>query len=180
MVAETFTELFHRGRQGDSIALGLAYTLVFGQLHRTAQRLLNGERQSPTLQPTALVSELFLRFHSLGCRVLSREHFLHLAARSMKQLLVDRGRGRVVRRRLEPEVRMTVTLALEPQSPAQIAARHVWERLRSIDAGAAEAIWLLKVEGLTIKEVAVRQRRPAWRVVADSEFALDWMAKRLT
>ena len=175
----TFTELFDRGRRGDSFALDLAYRIVFAQLRRTAAGLLDRERNCRTMQPTALVGEFYLKVHRIQCQVLNREHFLGLATRAMKQLLIDRGRGKAVRRRLDPEMFATFSDAVQPESASRLAVRQVWERLRDLDPLAAETIWRMKAEGMTLHEVARSQYRPIWRVQADCEFALDWMRRKL-
>jgi DNA-directed RNA polymerase specialized sigma24 family protein len=176
---EGFTELFDRGRQGDSRALGLAYTLVFSQLRRTAARLLARERQGGTLQATALVSELYLRLNRLQCRVAGREHFLALAARSMKRHLIDRGRHRAMAERHNIQMGFAAASLVAPVNEEELAVRQVWERLRRNDSEAADVVWMLKVERMAIHEVAARLGMAPWRVAALSDYALQWMQGKL-
>lgn len=180
-MAQQFTELFRLGRIGDRQALSLAYSLVFSNLHRVAAGLLHRERRggSVTLQPTALVSEVFLRLFRLEAQVLNREHFVALAARSMKQHLIDRSRHRAVRERCAPELAAAFCGLAHPANEDQLAARQVWERLRSHDPLAADVVWSLKVDGLTINETSARTKIAAWRVVALNETGLTWMARKL-
>lgn len=179
--ASEFTELFRLGRVGDARALNLAYSLIFARLRRVAARMLDCEPfgNSQTLQPTALVNEMFLRLHRLECHVADREHFVSLAARSMRQYLVDRSRRRATQTRHAPELAASFSGLSQPLTDEQLAARQVWQRLREIDRPAADVVWALKVDGLTINETAARLDLPAWRVVALSENALKWMARKL-
>ena len=97
----------------------------------------------------------------------------------MRQFLIDRSRGQAVRRRLEPEVLSLISPTWSPESTSSRAVRHVWERLQKCDPGAAEAIWMLRVESMTLNEVASKQQRPVWRVRADCAYAEDWMRQQL-
>jgi RNA polymerase sigma factor (TIGR02999 family) len=74
--------------------------LVYEELHRMASSLLRHERAAHTLQTSALVNEAFLRLsaaHSL--RVEDRQHFLRIAAHSMRQILIDYARSRHTQKR---------------------------------------------------------------------------------
>lgn len=179
MGALTFTQLIHQGRQGHEASLSAALDLVAQPLRRIAARLLDREGRGHTLQPTALVNEFYLRLLRMECHIQSRDHFLGLAARSMRHFLIDCGRVKAVRRRHEPDVLAERPLVTRPLTERQIASRHAWEQLRLQEPLAAETIWLLCVEGMTVKEVAAIQQRPAWRVNKDADFALDWMNAKL-
>src|ERR1017187_1414863 len=69
--------------------------LVYDELHRMASSLLRHERAAHTLQTSGLVNEAFLRLSAArSLRVEDRQHFLRIAARSMRQILIDYARGR--------------------------------------------------------------------------------------
>ncbi|MBY0505336.1 MAG: hypothetical protein K2X03_15590 [Bryobacteraceae bacterium] len=175
----TFTQLIHQGRAGDASALSRAYDLVAIPLRRTAARLLDRERRGHTLQPTALVNEFYLRLLRMECHIQNREHFLGLAARSMRHFLIDCGRVKAVRLRHEPDVLAAHPLVTKPLTAEELAARHAWEALQRQEPLAAETYWLLTVERMTAKEVVAIQQRPAWRVNQDAAFARDWMHAKL-
>lgn len=78
-------------RHGDAAEL---VPLVYGELRRMAAAFLRRERPGQTLQPTALVHEAYMRLAGGGRPWLDRSHFLAIAARSMRQILVDRSRAR--------------------------------------------------------------------------------------
>jgi hypothetical protein len=67
--------------------------------------------------------------------------------------------------------------ATDPESV--LAVKMVFEKLRAMDAKVAETVWLRSVEGVTIQELSSQQNREMWRVRADHDFGLQWMANRL-
>ncbi len=89
------TRLLRVARAGDPDALGRVYDLVYGELRQIAAARLRREREGHTLQPTALVNEAFLKLAgSPSADVRDRKHFLGIAARAMRQVLVDHARRR--------------------------------------------------------------------------------------
>ena len=88
------TALLVQWRGGDEGALQRLVPLVHEELRRIARRQMAGERASHTLQPTALVNEAYLRLLQVN-RVTfkDRAHFLAMAARVMRRVLVDFARG---------------------------------------------------------------------------------------
>src|SRR5260370_20865762 len=93
-MAEAFASLFEKARLGDNVARDAVYKLAFYRLKVIASALLRRERAGHTLQPTALVSELFLKLHRLETRILNEDHFFRLSARAMRQVLIDHARGK--------------------------------------------------------------------------------------
>jgi len=176
---ETFAVLFEETQQGNRFAQNALYGMAFRRLQSIARALLRKERAGHTLQATALVSESFLKLRGLGTRILGEEHFFRVAQRAMQQVLIDSARSKAARKRIPPEM---LSEFLTGSNPAQadpelcLAARVALERLRKIDPGAAETVWLRSVEGLTIDEVSRMQGREFWRVRADYEYGIQWMA----
>ena len=81
--------------QGDDTALEKLTPLVYGELHQRARRLMGRERAGHSLQPTALIHEAYLRLvGSSPVDWCDRSHFYALAARLMRQILVDHARSR--------------------------------------------------------------------------------------
>lgn len=94
------TGLLQRVREGDRAALDRLFPLVYGELRRIAQRQLGGEWSDRTLDATALVHEVYLKFLSgPPGDPNDRAHFLAIAARAMRQILVDRARRRAAAKR---------------------------------------------------------------------------------
>src|SRR5262249_11856448 len=100
-------------RQGDAQALDALVPLVQRELHDIAGRCMAGGRVGHTLQPTALVNEAYVRLVDVR-RVnwQNRAHFLAMAARVMRRVLVDGARSRRANKRGGPAVRVTFDEAL--------------------------------------------------------------------
>src|SRR5436309_14830593 len=89
-MTEAFASLFEKAQLGDHVARNAVYKLAFHRLRVIASALLRRERAGHTLQPTALVSELFLKLRRLETRILNEDHFFRISARAMRQVLIDR------------------------------------------------------------------------------------------
>jgi RNA polymerase sigma-70 factor, ECF subfamily len=91
--ANEITPLLLRWSQGDEVALSHLLPVVYQELHRLAQHYLRRERADHTLQPTALIHEAYLRLikHDFP-EWQSRSHFFGVAARLMRQILVEHAR----------------------------------------------------------------------------------------
>lgn len=186
-VAEAFPTLIERARLGDLSARDAVYRLAYLRLRSIASALLRRERAGHTLQPTALVSEVFLKLHKFAKSIASEDHFFRLAARAMQQVLIDHARTRKPVHVISPELigRLLPTAHNGFDRPNSILyeslmdIKQVFEKLRKMDSLVAETVWLRSVEELTVDELSRRQKREPWRVRADCDFGLRWMANRL-
>ena len=89
------TTLLHAWRQGDRSALDRLVPLVYSELRRMAGAYIRNEGAVQTLEPTALVHEAYLRLVGTSDPdFTNRAHFLAIAARVMRQILVGRARAR--------------------------------------------------------------------------------------
>src|SRR5438552_13741279 len=86
--------------------------LVYDELRRLAGAYMRRERPGQTLQPTALVNEVYMRLARAGTPWRDRQHFIGIAARSMRQILVERARARGAQKRWAGLNRVTLTDAL--------------------------------------------------------------------
>lgn len=180
-MSPAFALLLDKAQQGDNRARDAVYKLAFLRLRGIASALLKRERPGHTLQPTALVSELFLKLHRLEVTILSEDHFFRLSARAMRQVLIDHSRRSRPARTITPDQIPELLLAREDSSnpEEQLAVKFVFEKLRSMDARVAETVWMRAVNGMTIQELSLAQNRAHWQVRADHDFGLQWMANRL-
>lgn len=95
MQGPQLTDLLNAARSGDQEASRQVYELVYAELKRTARGALRRATPPDTLTPTGLVHELFVRFSASASRpIRDRGHFYALAARAMRQILVDQARRR--------------------------------------------------------------------------------------
>lgn len=181
MPTHSLARLIERAQTGDRLALNAFYDASFHRLRSIAASLLQRERAGHSLQPTALVSELFLKLYRVQMRILSDDHFYGVSARAMKQVLIDHARTKGARKRAAPE--FVADLLASERNGADpdmvLAVREALEKLREVDPVAAATIWLRCVEGRSIEEVSRVQNRKQWRVRADFDFGIQWMAGRL-
>ena len=152
------TQLLALVERGDDGALDRLLPLLYRELHRLAEQVLQRERPGHTLQPTALINEAYLRLAGAdGIPASSRQHFLRIAARAMRQVLVDHARRRAAARRGGGARAVTFEDALPDasQNPEELLALDQaleWlgtehPRLRSVVA-------LRWFAGLTAQEIA--------------------------
>ncbi len=120
--ATSATTLLHAWREGDRSALDRLVPLVYSELRRMAGACIKNERAVQTLEPTALVHEVYLRLVGSGDPDFSnRAHFLGIAARVMRQILVDRARARNTgKRNAAGRVSLEESMAVAGQKPALV------------------------------------------------------------
>ena len=129
------TELLRSWRQGDAAALDRLIPLVHGELRRVARSHFRREPPGHTLQATALVHEVYLRLVAVDRVTLNdRTHFFAVAAKLMRQILVDHAR----RKRANKRARGVTMLSLDEVSPVSSAMAEAWlyRRLSIVGASA--------------------------------------------
>jgi RNA polymerase sigma-70 factor (ECF subfamily) len=132
--------------------------LVYAELKRIAARRLRGERRNHTLQPTTLVHEVYLRL--AGGRSESwkdRTHFLAVAAKAMRGVLVDHARRRRADKRGRGFRRVTLRLAEAEGGPSAVDVlelHEALERLAREDARKAAVVELRFFGGMSLEETA--------------------------
>ncbi|HKE21322.1 MAG TPA: ECF-type sigma factor [Bryobacteraceae bacterium] len=178
-------ELLRRMREGDAVAAEELITLVYGELHRIARNRLGRERPGHTLQPTALVSEACLRlFDSPRLEFADRSHFLAVASRIMRQVLVDYARGRAAGKRagLHEERQDAVENAVAgiPSDPEQLLDLDAAiESLAREHPGAAQAIEQHYFGGMTAEEAAEATGRSVHAIRHELRYAKAWLRRKM-
>ena len=153
----TATALFLSWRAGDRAALDKLLPLLYSELSAIAHRALAGERPGHTLQTRALVHEAYLRLVDAEIGYQDRTHFLAVAARTMRHVLVDHARGRLRQKRAGGGVRVDLDDAILPApSPSLdvIALHDALERLSAYDSRKAQLVELSFFGGLSQEESA--------------------------
>jgi RNA polymerase sigma-70 factor (ECF subfamily) len=180
------TALLERWSAGETGALSELVPLVYADLRRLAGRSLRRERGDHTLQPTALVHEAYLRLAgSRPPELESREHFLCMAARLMRQILVDHARRVQAARRggQVPKVPLEEAGAAEAAGDAStvdlLALDRALDALAVLDARKARVVELRFFGGFEVKEVARLLDVSVPTVVADTRFARAWLLARI-
>ena len=131
--------------------------LVYNELRRLAAAYMRRERPGQTLQATALVHEAYLRLAGAGTPWTDKRHFVGIAARSMRQILVERARARGAQKRWAGLDRVTMTdaLAVAADSEGMLPALDdALTRLEQIDAEQARIVELRYFAGLSIEDTA--------------------------
>ena len=178
------TGLLLAWRSGDDAALTRLIPLVEQELHRIAQRCMAGERQGHSLQATALVNEAYLRLINVQqMDWQNRAHFLAMAARLMRRILVDSARARRNRKRGGGDVKVTFDeelLVTGHQSPDLVALDDALKLLEKMDARRSQVIELRFFGGLTVEETAIVLKVAPDTVMRDSRLAKAWLARELS
>lgn len=170
-------------REGRTEALNEVVPYIYDELHRLAERALTLERTGHTLQPTALVNEVYLRLAGNNVpAVESRRHFYVLAARLMRQILVDHARRHLAQKRGDGARPVSLTDALQytPAGAAEFTALdQALERLAAIDERKARAIELRYFTGLPIEEAAAAIGVSVATLHRDLAFATAFLQEQL-
>lgn len=154
--SEDVTQLLHAWRLGDIEAYHRLLPFVYAELRRLARGQLRRERAGHSFQPTALVHEAYLRLVKADVDWDDRTHFLRIAARAMRQILVEHARAKGARKRGGHEQFLTLTGAIAaPESrPIDVLILHeAMERLEALDAREAQIVELCYFGGLTYPEI---------------------------
>ncbi len=157
--------------------------VVYQELRRLAAGYLRGERAGGTLQPTALVHEVYLRLaKDKPARWQNRAHFCAIAAHSMRQILIDRARARHARKRGGEQQRVTLDEGLvagRERSVDLLALDEALDRLAAIDPSQARLVELRFFGGLTIEETADAMQMSPATVKRHWTIASAWLARAL-
>jgi RNA polymerase sigma factor (TIGR02999 family) len=182
--AHRVTLLLQRIRQGDSRAESELVPLIYDQLHRLAVRQFAGERRGHTLQPTALISELYLRvIADTSIDWQSRAHFYAVAVTTMRRVLVDHARAANAARRPRPGLRVVLDEAIaysNERAEEVLAVDEALQQLAALDARQARVVEMRFFGGLSIEEIANALGLSERTVKRDWQMARAWLASRLS
>jgi RNA polymerase sigma factor (TIGR02999 family) len=177
------SHLLQRLAAGDRTVESELYARVYEELHERAHQIMRTQPRGHTLQPTALVHEAWLKLadHDLG-NVNSQTHFLRLAAKAMRCVLVDHARARAAEKRGGAAQRFSIDDAeVLTEGPGQtfLALDESLERLQASDPELARVAELRLFAGLDHADIAraldvsVRTVERAWKL------ARTWLQRDL-
>jgi len=176
------TRLLDRWRSGEPSALEELMPLVYDELKRQAVGMMRAERADHTLQATALIHEAYLRLSGSKLEAENRAHFVALAARVMRRVLVDhaRTRGRDKRGGGAERITLVETMAVVPNAPDRLLdIDRTLERLRTLDPRKHEVLELKLFGGLTDAEIAQALGLSVPTVERDLRTARAWLRSEL-
>jgi RNA polymerase sigma factor (TIGR02999 family) len=180
---EEVTQLLRQWQAGDRAALHQLMPIVYHELRRLAAGHLRRERAGHTLQPTALVAEVYLRLVGEGHKDWSgRVDFYAAAARHMRQILVDHARRRRARKRGGGARAVTLDDgALPIERPGDLVALDdALEALSRFDERKARTVELHYFGGLTHEEAAAVLGVHVNTVARDLRLARAWLHRELS
>jgi len=175
------TGLLTRWAQGDQDALGQLTPLVYRELHQLAASYLRRERGGHTLQPTALVHEAYLRLaEQSNPNWENRSHFYGVAARIMRQILVDHARRRNSGKRAGLKVPLEEAFGFPlQQSQILLALDTGLNALEKFDPRKCKVVELRYFGGLSMDEIARALAISAVTVRRDLRMAEAWLHKEI-
>lgn len=178
----SITELLSGWRGGDTAARDRLVEQLYPELRRLAEQVFRAERRNHTLQPTALVNEAWLRLSGAAAiESADRGHLFAVAARLMREILIDYARQRA---RLKRDGGERVTLSgLEADGVAGDAdlvdLDAALEKLERIDPAKARVVELRYFGGLSIEETAAATAQSPATVKRHWQAARAWLAQAL-
>lgn len=177
------TQLLGELRAGDAQALPRLLGAVATELRALAARHLARERRDHTLQPTALVNEVYLKLvDQRSQNVQSRTHFVSIASTAMRRILVEHARGKLAAKRggsarREPLVDIPAPFADDPD--AIVALDEALTRFATLDPDNARIVELRWFGGLDVAETAAALGISDRTVERGFRAALAWLRQRL-
>jgi RNA polymerase sigma factor (TIGR02999 family) len=176
------TQILIESRANDASTSARLAEALYPELRRLAASLMRRERRHHTLQPTALVSEAFVRLvDQTSIAWTDRAHFLGVAARVMRQVLVDHARRHAAAKRGGHLKQVTLDDRVGGgQHPVDIlVVNDALDRLAANDPRAARVVEMRVFGGLTVEEVAAVVGTSARTVDGDWRVARLWLAREL-
>ena len=179
---DAVTELLRKSREGDKQAFDQLVPFVHGQLEALASACLRSARADQTLRTTALVNEAYLKLVGAEVDWADRNHFFAVAARAMRQILVDHARTRNREKRGGGAIQVELdeaALVSEAPSVDVLAIDQVLTQLDRFDPRKAKIIELIYFGGLTTSEAARSLGISEPTLFRDLKLAKAWIQQQL-
>lgn len=177
------TRLLRDIRSGQPGSVNALLCMIYHDLHEIADQLMRHERADHTLQPTILVNESFLRL--IGQEETewkSRAHFLAVAARQMRRILIDHAKGHNAQKRgggVNGRVLREDAIFDSTERAELLALHEALERLHRFNPQGAAVVELRFFAGMTSEEIAEYLQVSKRTVAYKWESARAWLAKEL-
>lgn len=183
-MAHDITWLLQEWKNGDETAIDRLFPLVYSELRRQARNYLNKERVNHTLQPTALVHEVYLRLVKLNqIKWENRAHFYAISATTMRRILVDHARELAAEKRGGEFQRLTLEnlqIANEQKATDLLELDEALNKLAEIEERKARVIEMNFFGGLNQKEIAEVLNITEKTIQRDLKFAKLWLFRELS
>lgn len=176
------TRLLEQARGGERQALERLYALVYGELRDMAEARMRRERGGHTLQPTALVNEVYMRLDPNRDSWENRRHFFGAASQAMRRILIDHARRRFAEKRGAGLERVTLA-DLEFAAPEEdfdlIALDEALEALERDEPRLASVVTMRVFAGMNIEETAEALGLSPATIKRDWLYARALLAERM-
>ena len=182
-VQEAVTQLLRAMSGGDQQAFEKLVPLVYEQLRKLAARSLRSERPDHTLRATALVHEAYMHLVDVDLNWQDRRHFYAVAARVMRQILVDHARSQKRQKRGGGAVQIPLDEAVlvgPETAPDVLNLDESLKRLSDLDRRKSQIVELLFFGGLTYEEAAGVLDISAATVHRELKMAKAWLYRDMT
>lgn len=181
----SITRMLQEWSNGDREVLEELMPLVHSELHRQAHNYLRREHPGHTLQTSALINEAFIKLIDQKTPDLeSRTHFFAIAARAMRQVLIDYARAKQSKKRGGDRVRVTLdektAVYADKDSVDLLALDEALTRLGQIDPLQVRIVELRYFSGLTLEETAAALEVSRSTVAREWSIAKVWLHRELT
>ena len=178
MAANNITQLLQEWSDGDRTVANQLFPIIYNELHGLARGFMRHERNNATLQPTALVHEAYLRLIGQENQIWpSRSSFFALAAKIMRQVLVDHARKRLANKRGGELQRISMSL-VDPINNQQtldvIILDEALNQLATVKQSYSQIFECRFFGGLTIEETAEHLKLSHATVERGYTFARAW------
>jgi RNA polymerase sigma-70 factor (ECF subfamily) len=182
---EDATRLLQRIGGGDARAADELLPLVYEELHRLAASMMREQRADHTLQPTALLHEAYVKLvdKTAQSSFESRSHFLGVAAKAMRSVLVDHARRRSAEKRggAKEEITLSgVAEVLEDETPDLLELDEALTRLTAMDEPLGRIVELRFFGGLSVEETARVMGVSEPTIIRGWRVARMWLERELS
>lgn len=181
---ESVTQLLERVRQGDGNAVNALMPLVYAELRRLAHSYLGSSSRDRTLQATALVNEAYIKLVESEARnIQNRTHFFALAARVMRQILIDYARSKAAQKRGGGAENLPLredVVSLSSDAEQVLAIHEALERLAQQDEMKARLVEMRFFGGMTAEEAAQATGLTPAQVYRELRLAQAWLHRELS
>jgi RNA polymerase sigma factor (TIGR02999 family) len=160
--------------------------MVYSELHRIAASYLRRQRSDHTLQPTALINEAYMRMvKQESASIRDRSHFFTLAARMMRQILVDAARAHLAEKRgsgnkVQLDEKLEIAGPESNQGTDFLAIHEALDKLQTHNARLAQSVELRYFGGLQLDEIAEALELSVATVKRDLALGEAWLRRALT
>ncbi len=183
MTDQKLTQLLERWQGGDESALEALLPQLHDELKRLANHFMQSEAGGHTLQSTALVNEAYLKLVDVDLKFENRSHFLALAARIMRRILVDHARSRNRQKRGDGKRPLSLddsALLVEGGDPRLLDLDEALNKLADFDARLAKTVELVYFGGLTTQAAADVLGISRVTLSKDMQLAKAWLYNEIS